>query len=89
MPIIFGEQRISVSSGSALVMGRFTPKPVPPGTIRSKTIFRTGRFTPGRFAPVVKIEIKVFLRDENCFLVNCEHQCRDEPFPGIFSFCFS
>ena len=45
-----------------MVTGRFAPKPVPPGTIRSKTIFRTGRFTPGRFAPFVKIEIKVFLR---------------------------
>ena len=49
------------------VTGRFAPKPVPPGTIRSKTIFRTGRFTPGRFAPFVKIEIKVFLRNENRF----------------------
>ena len=49
------------------VTGRFAPKPVPPGTIRSKTIFRTGRFTPGRFASFVKIEIKVFLRNENRF----------------------
>ena len=49
------------------VTGRFAPKPVPPGTIRSKTIFRTGRFTPGRFAPFVKHEIKAFLRNENRF----------------------
>ena len=49
------------------VTGRFAPKPVPPGTIRSKTISRTGRFTPGRFAPFVKIEIKGFLRNENRF----------------------
>ena len=43
-----------------VVTGRFAPKPVPPGTIHSKTIFRTGRFCPGRFAPFVKNEIKVF-----------------------------
>ena len=50
-----------------MVTGRFAPKPVPPETIRSKIIFRTGRFTPGRFAPFVKNEIKVFLRNENRF----------------------
>ena len=44
------------------VTGRFAPKPVPPGTIRSKPIFRRGRFTPGRFAPFVKNAIKVFLK---------------------------
>ena len=38
----------------ALVTGWFAPKPVPPGTIRSKLIFRMGRFTPGRFAPFEK-----------------------------------
>ena len=37
-----------------VVTGRFAQKPVPSGTIRSKTILRTGRFTPGRFAPFVK-----------------------------------
>ena len=37
------------------VTGRFAPKPVLPGTIRSKPIFRTGRF-----APFVKNEIIVF-----------------------------
>ena len=42
------------------VTGRFAPKPVPPGTIRSKPIFRRGRFTPGRFAPFVKNAIKFF-----------------------------
>ena len=45
---------------NGMVTGRFAPKPVPPGTIRPKTIFRTGRFTPGRFAPFGKNEIKVF-----------------------------
>ena len=72
-----------------MVTGRFAPKPVPPGTIRSKTIFRTGRFTPGRFAPFVKNEIIFFLRNENRFDMNCEHHSRDEPFSGIFLFCFS
>ena len=30
--------------------GRFAQKPVPPGTVRAKNFFRTGRFLPGRFA---------------------------------------
>ena len=33
-----------------LAPGRFAQKPVPPGTVRAKNIFRTGRFLPGRFA---------------------------------------
>ena len=51
---------VKVSVMFHLVTGRFAPKPVPPGTIRSKTIFRTGRFTPGRFAPFVKNEMSFF-----------------------------
>ena len=64
-PIFEGENRIT--NVKMRVTGRFAPKPVPPGTIRSKTIFRTGRFTPRRFAPFVKNEIKGFLRNENRF----------------------
>ena len=33
-----------------LAPGRFAQKPVPPGTVRAKKKFRTGRFLPGRFA---------------------------------------
>ena len=62
---LFLELEVYCKNVTKMGTGRFAPKPVPPGTIRSKTIFRTGRFTPGRFAPFVKNEIKVFLRNEN------------------------
>ena len=39
--------------------GRFAQKPVPPGTVRAKNIFRTGRFLPGRFAHFSKNDFKV------------------------------
>ena len=58
--LTFGMGLLPAHYMTATVTGRFAPKPVPPGTIRSKTIFRTGRFTPGLFAPFVKNEIKVF-----------------------------
>ena len=42
---------LSLGSGhSGGAPGRFAQKPVPPGTVRAKNIFRTGRFLPGRFA---------------------------------------
>ena len=41
------------------VPGRFAQKPAPPGTVRAKNIFRTGRFLPGRFAHFSKNDFKV------------------------------
>ena len=41
--------------------GRFAQKPVPPGTVRAKNIFRTGRFLPGRFAHFSKNDFKVLV----------------------------
>ena len=41
--------------------GSFAQKPVPPGTVRAKNIFRTGRFLPGRFAHFSKNDFKVLV----------------------------
>ena len=41
--------------------GCFAQKPVPPGTVRAKNIFRTGRFLPGRFAHFSKNDFKVLV----------------------------
>ena len=52
---------LSLVSHSATAPGRFAQKPVPPGTVRAKNIFRTGRFLPGRFAHFSKNDFKVLV----------------------------
>ena len=46
---------------NSMAPGRFAQKPVPPGTVRAKNIFRTGRFLPGRFAHFSKNDFKVLV----------------------------
>ena len=69
------------------------------GTVRSKTSssrddslqnhFSNGTVHPGTVRSICKKINKSIFKKWKSFLMNCEHHSRDEPFPGIFLFCFS